>query len=237
MTRSVEDMVTYETRAGRAYVTLRRAEKRNALTYEMFDRIMDLVGQAEADDDVKVVIFRAEGGDFCTGHDLAQVGSEYGFDPSGKGRRPSQRARLQFRQAPRRAVPQPVLLHQADAGADPGALRRRRAAFGGGDRPCHRRRGREDRASRAESGARRRRLHDELADPGARPAQGARAAAARRDDQRHGGGAARPHQQGRARVRTRSRRRGLGRKDRAAATRRDRHRQGGNPPCARFTRP
>jgi enoyl-CoA hydratase len=96
MTRTVEDMVTYEARDGRAYIVLRRAEKRNALTYEMFDRIMDLVAEAEIDDDVKVVIFKAEGEDFCTGHDLAQIGSEYGFDPSGKGRRPSQRARLRF---------------------------------------------------------------------------------------------------------------------------------------------
>jgi enoyl-CoA hydratase len=96
MTRSVEEMVSYESRDGRAYILLRRAEKRNALTYEMFDRIVDLVEQAENDDDVRVVIFKAEGRDFCTGHDLAQVGSEYGYDPSGKGRRPSQRARLHF---------------------------------------------------------------------------------------------------------------------------------------------
>ncbi len=96
MTQSVDEMVSYEVRDGRAYVMFRRAEKRNALTYAMFDRIVDLVAQAEADDDVRVVIFKAEGRDFCTGHDLAEIGSEYGFDQSGTGRRPSQRARLHF---------------------------------------------------------------------------------------------------------------------------------------------
>jgi len=93
---AIEQAVTYEARDGRAYITLSRPEKRNALTYEMFDRLMELVETAELDDDVKVVIFKAQGKDFCVGHDLAQVGSEYGFDPSGKGRRPSQRARIHF---------------------------------------------------------------------------------------------------------------------------------------------
>ena len=93
---ALQEAVTYEARDGRAYITLCRPEKRNAMTYEMFDRLMEFVEAAELDDDVKVVVFRAQGKDFCVGHDLAQVGSEYGFDPTGKGRRPSQRARIHF---------------------------------------------------------------------------------------------------------------------------------------------
>lgn len=91
-----EQHVRYEARDGRAYITFDRPDKRNALTYAAFDRLMALLAQAEADDDIRVVILRGEGGHFCAGHDLAEIGSEYGFDPSGKGRLPSQRARLNF---------------------------------------------------------------------------------------------------------------------------------------------
>ncbi|WP_423460530.1 enoyl-CoA hydratase/isomerase family protein [Ottowia sp. VDI28] len=100
MTDTSNDIATqsvlYEKKDGKAYITFNRPDKRNALTYAAFDRVMDLLADAERDDDIRVVVFRGDGGHFCAGHDLAEVGSEYGFDPSGKGRRPSQRARLNF---------------------------------------------------------------------------------------------------------------------------------------------
>ncbi|MBT2302524.1 enoyl-CoA hydratase/isomerase family protein [Variovorax paradoxus] len=89
-------MILYEKRDGRAYITFNRPDKRNALTYAAFDRMMACIADAELDDDVRVVIITGAGGHFSAGHDLAEIGSEYGFDPSGKGRRPSQRARLNF---------------------------------------------------------------------------------------------------------------------------------------------
>lgn len=92
----VDGMVLYEKRDGKAYVTFNRPEKRNALSYAAFDRLMACIADAEQDDDVRVVIIAGAGGHFSAGHDLAEIGSEYGFDPSGKGRRPSQRARLDF---------------------------------------------------------------------------------------------------------------------------------------------
>ncbi|NDZ18562.1 enoyl-CoA hydratase [Variovorax sp. WS11] len=92
----VDGMVLYEKRDGKAYVTFNRPEKRNALTYAAFDLLMACIADAEQDDDVRVVIITGAGGHFSAGHDLAEIGSEYGFDPSGKGRRPSQRARLDF---------------------------------------------------------------------------------------------------------------------------------------------
>lgn len=92
----VDGMVLYEKRDGKAYVTFNRPEKRNALSYAAFDRLMACIADAEQDDDVRVVIITGAGGHFSAGHDLAEIGSEYGFDPSGKGRRPSQRARLDF---------------------------------------------------------------------------------------------------------------------------------------------
>lgn len=97
MSEDLRDLVTYEPRDGRAYITFRRDEKRNALTYEMFDRLMEHMEAAERDDDVRVVIFRGEGRDFSTGHDLGQVGgAEYGFSKEPGARRPSQRIRLSF---------------------------------------------------------------------------------------------------------------------------------------------
>lgn len=88
--------VLYEKHNGRAYITLNRPDKRNALTYEAFDVLMEHISTAENDDDVRVIILKGSGENFCTGHDLAQIGKEYGFDPSGCGRRPSQRSRLNF---------------------------------------------------------------------------------------------------------------------------------------------
>ncbi len=97
MQEDLRDRVRYEARDGRAYITFCRDEKRNALTYEMFDRLMEHIDTAERDDDVRVIVFRGEGRDFSTGHDLAQVGgAEYGFSKDPKARRPSQRARLHF---------------------------------------------------------------------------------------------------------------------------------------------
>lgn len=97
MTEDLKDLVRYETRDGKAYITFCRDEKRNALTYAMFDQLMDFVHAAENDDDVRVVIFRSDGRDFSTGHDLAEVGGkEYGFSSEPGARRPSQRRRLSF---------------------------------------------------------------------------------------------------------------------------------------------
>jgi len=91
-----DSTLLYEKRDGKAYITFNRPEKRNALSYAAFDRLMVLIADAEEDDDVRVVIFKGAGDHFSSGHDLAEIGTEYGFDPSGKGRRPSQRARLNF---------------------------------------------------------------------------------------------------------------------------------------------
>ena len=90
------DEISYLAKDGKAYITFERPQKRNALTYEMFNQLMAFMRVAEEDDNVRVIIFRAEGEHFCSGHDLAQVVKEYGFDPANKKRRPSQRARLHW---------------------------------------------------------------------------------------------------------------------------------------------
>jgi len=88
--------IQYSKSGGVATITFNRPEKRNALTYSAFDSMLEFLADAEDDDDVRVVVLQGAGDHFCSGHDLAEIGTEYGFDPSGKGRRPSQRARLDF---------------------------------------------------------------------------------------------------------------------------------------------
>jgi enoyl-CoA hydratase len=91
--------VDYQARDGRAYITLNRPEKKNAMSGGMWRQLMECYDRAEDDDEVRVVVLRGAGEDFCAGHDLAEVGNQYGddsVDEDGRKRRPSQRARLQY---------------------------------------------------------------------------------------------------------------------------------------------
>jgi enoyl-CoA hydratase/carnithine racemase len=55
-----------------ACVTVRRVERRNAVTPAMMQELIDVSRAFAADDDTRAVIFRAEGADFSVGADLAQ---------------------------------------------------------------------------------------------------------------------------------------------------------------------
>lgn len=63
-------VVRYETRDHRAYITLNRPERLNAITMEMAQEIEAAVKAANADDDVRVIIVQGEGRAFCAGYDL-----------------------------------------------------------------------------------------------------------------------------------------------------------------------
>lgn len=94
--------VDYQAKDGRAYITLNRPDKKNAMSDAMWAQLMRCYDRAEADDDVRVVVLRGAGDDFCAGHDLAEVGNQYGdggTDAEGRRRRPSQRARLRYDKA------------------------------------------------------------------------------------------------------------------------------------------
>lgn len=54
----------------RFYITLSRPEKRNAFTPLMIKEIEAAIHEANADEEVKVVILNAEGPVFCAGMDL-----------------------------------------------------------------------------------------------------------------------------------------------------------------------
>jgi len=55
-----------------AIVTLNRPEARNALTWEMYDALVEACDKAEADRNLRVLIIRGSGGAFAAGTDIAQ---------------------------------------------------------------------------------------------------------------------------------------------------------------------
>jgi len=65
--------VAYEVKDRLAYITLDRAEKRNALNAEMVQELTQAFEMADQDDAAKVVILRANGKAFCAGADLAYI--------------------------------------------------------------------------------------------------------------------------------------------------------------------
>ncbi|MFQ5826651.1 MAG: enoyl-CoA hydratase/isomerase family protein, partial [Dehalococcoidia bacterium] len=75
----------------RATITINRPEKLNALTVAMWQGITERVIEAEADDDVKVIVLKGAGRCFSSGHDVADLGPHHGWSSDPKARRPSQR--------------------------------------------------------------------------------------------------------------------------------------------------
>lgn len=96
---TLERFVGYEVDEGRrtATITFRRPEKLNAIPVAGFEVVGDYVKEAEADDRVKVIVFRGEGECFGTGADGDELGFYIGYgsgkDKEGR-RRPPQRTRM-----------------------------------------------------------------------------------------------------------------------------------------------
>lgn len=80
-----------------ATITFDRADRLNAVPVAAFERVGDLVREAEADDRVKVIVFKGEGDHFGTGADASELGHYIGYksgtDKESR-RRPSQRQRI-----------------------------------------------------------------------------------------------------------------------------------------------
>jgi len=64
--------LTYDVRDAKAYVTLNRPERLNAINDEMPGEIRAAVERANADDDVRVILLQGAGRAFCAGYDLKQ---------------------------------------------------------------------------------------------------------------------------------------------------------------------
>jgi methylglutaconyl-CoA hydratase len=62
-----------EAKGAVAHITLNRPEKRNALGDQLVRELLSALNEADADDNVKVVVLRGAGTDFCAGADLAQL--------------------------------------------------------------------------------------------------------------------------------------------------------------------
>lgn len=95
----IEKAVLYETDPEKkvARIIFNVPEKLNALPIAAFERVGDLVKEAEADNDVKVIIFKGNGPCFGTGADANELGHYIGYK-SGRTaeerKRPSQRQRM-----------------------------------------------------------------------------------------------------------------------------------------------
>jgi len=64
------ETIVYDVKNRIGYITLNRPEKRNALNSQMLDELDGAFDKAEEDDDVKVVVLKANGPSFCSGYDL-----------------------------------------------------------------------------------------------------------------------------------------------------------------------
>ncbi len=66
-----DDVALYEVDGNVAIVSMNRPEKRNALSPDLKDKLVELLKRAEADDDVAVVVLRGNGKTFCAGADIS----------------------------------------------------------------------------------------------------------------------------------------------------------------------
>ncbi len=68
-----ESLTLYEVRDGIAVLTLNNTRRRNALSLAMMDEMLEHLGAARDDDRVRVVVIRAVGPVFSSGHDLREL--------------------------------------------------------------------------------------------------------------------------------------------------------------------
>jgi len=109
----IDSMVRYEVDAERslATITFDNQERLNALPLAALERIGDRVREAEADDRVKVILFKGEGPCFGTGADARELGHYIGYKSGtdkASRKRPAQRHRI---------LPDRNLLHEAFIGS------------------------------------------------------------------------------------------------------------------------
>lgn len=67
------ELINYRVENRIAFITLNRAEKRNALSHELVTALHQAFSRADQDDDAKVVVLEAMGKAFCAGADLGYI--------------------------------------------------------------------------------------------------------------------------------------------------------------------
>jgi len=97
----MSDTILYEVDEKRkiATITINKPEKLNCLRFSEFQELGNLLEEPQADDRVKVIIFRGEGKAFCAGADVSTLATDMGYGsgekkPNVKKKRASQRAKL-----------------------------------------------------------------------------------------------------------------------------------------------
>jgi enoyl-CoA hydratase/carnithine racemase len=74
------EQILYEVEDNILTITLNRPERLNAFTGQMLNELLDALDRADADDDVRAIIFTGAGRGFCAGADLSS--GERTFDSS-----------------------------------------------------------------------------------------------------------------------------------------------------------
>jgi len=84
MNDHLQPTVLYEVRDRKAYLTLNRPERLNAIDFRMPGELADAVKRANADSAVHVIVLQGAGRAFCTGYDLT-LAAEEGHGRQGSG--------------------------------------------------------------------------------------------------------------------------------------------------------
>lgn len=103
---SAQDEVLYEVSEGIATLTINRPEKMNTISGPMLRRLSELLLQANADKEVRVVVLTAVGRAFCAGLDLVDATSGDGIGSQNQARAVS--VDIDLRNSP------PTVLHAMD---------------------------------------------------------------------------------------------------------------------------
>lgn len=77
------EQILYDVDDGILTITLNRPDKLNAFTGQMLQELIDALDRADADDDVRAIIFTGAGRGFCAGADLSSGGNT--FDHAAQG--------------------------------------------------------------------------------------------------------------------------------------------------------
>lgn len=81
MTRALETLDLRRGSDGVAVLALDRPTRANALTRRMFDEIVAVCADLDADPEVRAVVLTGSGGTFCAGYDIDDAGDFAGLDP------------------------------------------------------------------------------------------------------------------------------------------------------------
>jgi len=82
------EAIIYEVEDNILTITLNRPERLNAFNGQMSSEIHDALDRADADDNVKAIIFTGAGRGFCAGADLSSGNETFDYESDGRGIHP-----------------------------------------------------------------------------------------------------------------------------------------------------